>query len=393
MTAAFSEQRALPFMPVEYVQPEFSRSKIEAAGKALAGTLTNVEEAVGVFAIAHNWRNAHVFPMRRVRYELGGLTRRANATGAITAARIKRMKSIRKKLRETPLTLYQIQDIGGCRAIVGTVDQLRAIVRLYEQGQSRHGIIKPWDYIDSPKPDGYRSYHLALKFTGQGDEGVYNRQRIEVQIRTRLQHVWATAVEAVGVVRGEDLKGGKGNGDWLRLFALMSSEIAILELATTVPGIPESESERREELRHLNNKLAAADNLRCWNSAIRITDQISTSLSKFYVVQYDPDTQRVTVEPALRISQGYENLIQEEQGHERRDTVFVEVDRAEDLKDAYPNYFLDVGVFNNLLVGAVDGRSADELRQIISPVMPKAEPVPKPAYRGILRFGRWARLS
>jgi hypothetical protein len=63
MTAAFSEQRALPFMPVEYVQPEFSRSKIEAAGKALAGTLTNVEEAVGVFAIAHNWRNAHVFPM------------------------------------------------------------------------------------------------------------------------------------------------------------------------------------------------------------------------------------------------------------------------------------------------------------------------------------------
>ena len=115
----------------------------------------------------------------------------------------------------------------------------------------------------------------------------------------------------------------------------MSSEIAILELATTVPGIPESESERREELRHLNNKLAAADNLRCWNSAIRITDQISTSLSKFYVVQYDPDTQQVTVEPALRISQGYENLIQEEQGHERRDTVFVEVDRAEDLKDAY----------------------------------------------------------
>jgi hypothetical protein len=146
------------------------------------------------------------------------------------------MKSIRKKLRDTPLTLYQIQDIGGCRAIVGTVDQLRAIVRLYEQGQSRHGIIKPWDYVDSPKPDGYRSYHLALKFTGQGDEGGYNRQRIEVQIRTRLQHVWATAVEAVGVVRGEDLKGGKGNGDWLRLFALRCRDSSRRSLSGS--GIP-----------------------------------------------------------------------------------------------------------------------------------------------------------
>jgi ppGpp synthetase/RelA/SpoT-type nucleotidyltranferase len=92
--------------------------------------------------------------MRRVRHELGSIARRANIVGAITAARVKRMKSIRKKLRETPLSLYQIQDIGGCRAIVNTVEELRAIVHLYEQGESRHGIIKPWDYATSPKIDG-----------------------------------------------------------------------------------------------------------------------------------------------------------------------------------------------------------------------------------------------
>jgi hypothetical protein len=119
-----------------------------------------------------------------------------------------------------------------------------------------------------------------------------------------------------------------------------------------------------------------------------------TSLSKVYVIQYDPDTNTVTVEPAARISQGYENLIQEEQGHERRDTVFVEIDRAEDLKQAYPNYFLDVGVFNYLLLAAMNNRSAAEMREVLSPLFPKQQsPELRRRYRAIWRFGRWAGIS
>jgi hypothetical protein len=237
-----------------------------------------------------------------------------------------------------------------------------------------------------------RSYHLVLKFTGREDEEIYNRQRIEVQLRTKLQHVWATAVEAADVVRREDLKGGKGNAGWLRLFALMSSETAALEGTVLVPGLSR-QVECREELRLLNENLEAVNNLARWNSAIKFTDQIHTSLSKVYVIQYDPDTNTVTVEPAARISQGYENLIQEEQGHERRDTVFVEIDRAEDLKQAYPNYFLDVGVFNYLLLAAINNRSAAEMREVLSPLFPKQQsPELRRRYRAIWRFGRWAGI-
>jgi len=242
--SAFDAKKALPFMAIEYAVPHYSRSQIEAAGKALAGKFTEdqVEEAVAIFRIAHNWRNAHVFPMRRVRFELGGLARRASAAANITAARVKRMKSIRKKLRESPITLYQMQDIGGCRAIVDSMDHLRAIVARYNGGQSRHGIIRHWDYIDVPKRGGYRSHHVVLKFSGEDEEGeIYNRQRVEVQIRTKLQHVWATAVEAAGVVRAEDLKGGSGNTDWLRLFEIMGSEMALLENTPTVQGVPDTE--------------------------------------------------------------------------------------------------------------------------------------------------------
>src|SRR5271155_3403 len=165
MIAALNEVEALPFMPLEYVQPEYSRSQIEGAGRRLAEKLTDMNEAISVFRIAHNWREAHVFPMRRIRYELMGITRRTDAAG-ITAARIKRMKSIRRKLRETPLSLYQIQDIGGCRSIVQTVTELRRIVSMYGIGTSKHGIIREWPYVDKPKRGGYRSHHIVLKFTG-----------------------------------------------------------------------------------------------------------------------------------------------------------------------------------------------------------------------------------
>jgi len=43
-----------------------------------------------------------------------------------------------------------------------------------------------------------------------------------------LQHAWATAVEAVGIFTKQALKSNIGDGEWLRLFALMSSEIAVM---------------------------------------------------------------------------------------------------------------------------------------------------------------------
>lgn len=74
---------------------------------------------------------------------------------------------------------------------------------------------------------------------------------MEIQLRTLLQHSWATAVEAVGLLRREDLKGGRGDPDWLRLFQIMASEMAEDEGAPPVPGVSQEGSSRREELNHL----------------------------------------------------------------------------------------------------------------------------------------------
>lgn len=353
---------------VEFVKCPYSRREIEDAGDGLKRVMgAYTEDAAAVFKVAHAWRIAHVVPMQRLRRELARATEKTGARGSINAARLKRMKSIRKKLRNTNYTLYQIQDIAGCRAILDSMEELERVRAFYRDGGSKHGVIREFDYIAKPKLDGYRSHHFSLKFTGQGKSEIFNRQRVEVQLRTRLQHAWATAVEAAGLVRGEDLKGGSGDPDWLRLFAIMASEIACEEDQQGVPGVSNSERERRAELRELDQKLDAAAYLKAWNQAIKQTEEIATSQSRFYLVQFDksdPANLKASVRPVYHFEQGSELLRAEERNDETRDTVIVETDAADSLREAYPNYFLDVTIFNNRLKAALADKAPTPLAEL-----------------------------
>lgn len=58
----------------------------------------------------------------------------------------------------------------------------------------------------------------------------------ELQIRTKLQHAWATAVEAMGTFLGEALKAGHGPAAWRDFFATASAAIAHVESTPPVPG-------------------------------------------------------------------------------------------------------------------------------------------------------------
>jgi ppGpp synthetase/RelA/SpoT-type nucleotidyltranferase len=149
--------------------------------------------------------------MLHLRQELSAKLRSAGLVG-LTAARLKRMGSIRAKLRRGPHTLYQMQDIGGCRAIVGSVDEIRDIERVYQRS-ARHEFRNRSDYLEQPKADGYRSLHLVYRFKASPSltHLTSSPMLVELQLRTKLQHAWATAVETVGAVLGEDLKGGRGD--------------------------------------------------------------------------------------------------------------------------------------------------------------------------------------
>jgi len=121
----------------------------------------------------------------------------------LTAARLKQMTSIRAKLGRIKSNLRQMQDLGGCRAVVPSIDQARSLAGAIRENSS-HNLKREDPYMDNPRLSGYRSHHLVFAFQPRDDsESDYEGRLIEFQIRSRLQHSWATAVEAVGLYRGE----------------------------------------------------------------------------------------------------------------------------------------------------------------------------------------------
>lgn len=55
----------------------------------------------------------------------------------------------------------------------------------------------------------------------------YNKNMlIEIQFRTKLQHIWVTSVEMMGIYTKNNLKSSIGDKDILRFFVLVSSVFA-----------------------------------------------------------------------------------------------------------------------------------------------------------------------
>lgn len=336
--------------------PKFSKTDVRKAGSFLSKTIlapatsAEFDEAAKWFRIAHNWRSSHILPMRHVRMEL---ERKAREHGGFTAARLKRMQSIRKKLPTRQLN--QIQDIAGCRVICNSMTALRKIVADYNNGATRHLVgERQNDYIAVPRESGYRSHHLVLTYVGSESTSEYNGLRVELQIRTRLQHAWATAIEAVGLYANEDLKGGRGDARWLRFFQLMASESALSEGASLVGSVPESTAVRREEIQDINREINALNTLETFRHAIKGTDMQSTT-ARHYMIQYDHLAKRVSVTPYFEMSKGSLDYNLNDLSSMPTNAVLVEVERVEDLKSAFPNYFLDVALFAGGLKRVLNG--------------------------------------
>jgi Region found in RelA / SpoT proteins len=365
---------------------EYSMRDVRRAGEALAGDLIWTDETADgireIFRIANNWRDSHAFPMRKLRYELIGQIRRQQVSGQ-TVARLKRMPSIRRKLRNISANLNQIQDLAGCRAILPTINETNAVINGLRDG-SAHNLHNEADYINNPKSDGYRSHHMVFKFNGDGDEAVFNGRRVEIQVRSHLQHSWATAVEAVGMFRREDLKAGQGNMEWLRLFQLMSAEIALAEGCAAASG-SEPRRERIREIIALEKKLGATGTLEDTRQAVRYIEEYVTdpnSKPEYYLIKYDRQGGTVRVESHREPISGVTSLdtlevTNSEKGEKNVNVVLVEADGIENLKAAYPNYFGDVQMFKDILQQITTGAPGQEFVLPPQPAAPK-KPYVKP---------------
>jgi len=83
-----------------------------------------------------------------------------------------------------------IFDIAGVRVICSFVDDIYEIERLF-LAQEDIELINRKDYIESPKPSGYRSLHLVIRtpiYTESGKKNMF----VEVQLRTIAMDFWAS---------------------------------------------------------------------------------------------------------------------------------------------------------------------------------------------------------
>src|SRR5215472_16883524 len=134
----------------------------------------------------------------------------------------------------------------------------------------------------------YRSIHLVYKYHSDRNH-TYNGLKLEIQLRSSLQHAWATAVEAVGTFTKQALKASIGESEWLRFFALMGTVIANRERTPLVPGTPINPSELRDELRHHVKTLRVEDHLRAWGAAFSSVQKQAETGAHYFLLQIDFD--------------------------------------------------------------------------------------------------------
>lgn len=117
--------------PMAWAKPLFSKGQVDKAGEELIDDdetkSSDLEEIEQMLAVINNWRAAHSYPLLAVRMTLTGRAKRVDDR-AIVAQRLKRLSSISIKLhRNENMALSQMQDIGGCRAVVRTVAHVDAV--------------------------------------------------------------------------------------------------------------------------------------------------------------------------------------------------------------------------------------------------------------------------
>lgn len=332
----------------KYAPPAYSREEINRAGRRLTGDLSVSLDVDTAIAMIHSWRLGHNQPLNGMYMTLK--TRAAKVSpAAVVAQRLKRLQSIGAKLARGEVEkLTQIQDTGGCRVVFPELADVGELVSVCMNDSKTFKYQHRKDYVTDPKPAGYRSHHLIYRYVS--DISAYNGLKIELQVRTRLQHSWATAVETVSTFTKLPLKSGGLGVDtpWGRFFALASSAFAAWEESPPVPNTPTNAAELLAELGSLAEQLNVVFSLNAWRTALR---ELSSKKSiptdtKAFLLVLDVETNTIRWVPFKKqdLAKAEEMRLEVEKTS-GKDVVVVYVDSISNLRKAYPNYFADTRQF------------------------------------------------
>lgn len=174
-----------------------TKGEIDRLGKKIGASVEVSQEDLDKL---QEYRQTFQEPISNVFNFILGIARKIDKQSIVTY-RIKRIDTIVEKLRrfyENPngkMSLSRMWDIAGCRCILNTVDKEK-LYKLLEKIKKEYGDeCKVKDYILNQKDSGYRSIHIYVK-------DHQTQKPVEIQIRNKVQHNWATLVEIVDLLYG-----------------------------------------------------------------------------------------------------------------------------------------------------------------------------------------------
>jgi len=330
----------------------FSKNEVERAGRAIRKQTGDFEHSVSMI---QNFRAAHLYPLQIIKNLIWKHVKKLDLLETATIVRrLKRLPTILDKLQrksldgktENAISLKRMHDIGGCRIIVETLTDLNALNNSLNASRTVHSV-KIYDYINTPKPSGYRGIHRVYKSYNNSEKHAWKGFQIEVQLRTRLQHLWATTVEIVDIIEKETLKTNPSiaNTHWQRVFVIIGEFLAVKDGSWIMPE--QKKEEYIQELTVLNKKLSIFHKLDTFNSAFK-KDEIKTRSKNtaYTLLVYNTKEKKGS---AFLYSTSKKDIALLHYAEQERDSdnnvLLVAGSDLKSIEKAYPNYLSDASEF------------------------------------------------
>jgi ppGpp synthetase/RelA/SpoT-type nucleotidyltranferase len=352
----------------------YSGKEVIRAGEKLTSdsVLNNNEEFSQAMNVLSYWRFTHEQPLEKA-YELVEKIASQKDKNSICAKRLKRHVSIVNKLRRfEKMKLRNMQDIGGCRAIFKGIKKLRQVERELKKRPEfkiKNNQPKIKDYVNYPKEDGYRSVHLIGKFKDENGVDKY----IEVQLRTMVQHYWATALEIVDLFTNQSLKTNQGEDVWKSFFRDASELFELIDQIHLFDSLSEQaqfdrlyeqtigqkDEEKREKILECCKRVVKAckhlriiEKLEAYTGSLKVIDERlkDESIKGYVLLQMNLHEKTVATEVIDEAEAEKASLLYveaEKKAAIENHTVVALVfsNAVGGIKSAYPNYFADSSQF------------------------------------------------
>ena len=252
----------------------------------------------------------------------------------IVVTRLKRMESIIDKLRRPNSSkLSRIDDIAGIRIIVNNFTEIYEISELLEKLLISNNCQLKYnkDYIEFSKKDGYRSLHKIFTFSYEN-----KNLNFEIQIRTKLQHLWSTTVEIYDLIEYKNLKSGSFNKlkTWEGLFFKRCSKT-----------IENFEKEKFTTSKKLVNKIFT------FKKYIKIFERLKTikSIKNINLLKVDIENGSIDfLDGEAKNLVTYYNILEQEVKKNIK-LLLLTIKNIKKLHFAYSNYFLNNNEFIELI--------------------------------------------